>query len=759
MHKTSTNNHDNAQENKSPEANTVQRQTDNTHQSPQGKKAPYQAKQRPVQRKQGYPAHEAKQQPVQRQADNGNNNNKNNTGLPDQLKTGIEQLSGYSMDDVKVHHNSDKPAQLKAHAYAQGTDIHLAPGQERHLPHEAWHVVQQKQGRVHPTTQLKGKQGVGINDDAGLEREADVMGAKALNATTQNPMNNLNAQGIAQANTVQLEAKEIIKKLAAALGIGIVTAGAIYAMVPVTVTTLLISGGVSAVSSYWSGVVNYLVTSDNPQEVVNEKIEKQQDSDSTPQSKPKKEEPNPPSPKKDEVSSSLPKPKKEELPPVKKEVQEEVQEEIPDLFGLTPSGNRYKNSIKRRGNWGGYIEAQTIANHLSLFTAIYRREGDNLIRMTEIGDAGGTRPGLSLYWEGGTHYVVIRHDGTQARINNWDQAVLFDPRRDGDCLYAALHYISHMSELNADQETENAYAHLLFNSVGNFYQSRVERMRQMAFDHIDTTMANIAGAEQIAGNRDKKDKQLGNLESDLLHAGFLMSALYDLLPYHQWEAVNSDSKGNYKFVKRGEKQGAVVLRNKLVQTLTKSALDKTLSKELSTEIFGKKDKLNTKDSVITLLCSIIVADPNYNEALREEMLDKSSSSKKEESNNDFATPVEFNGVIYKDRDTLINKIMDDHTGNLKSVRRAFNKLEGRDVKSNKGLKRKGPSKSNDPELDNLKQYVHASMGMGENGCSIFFDPDSDPIKIYAIGHHYSSDDDYEIVWGSAGWPSKGKFTF
>jgi len=102
---------------------------------------------------------------------------KNNTGLPDNLKTGIENLSGYSMEDVKVHYNSSKPAQLQAHAYAQGTDIHLASGQEKHLPHEAWHVVQQKQGRVQPTRQLKSK--VNINDDAGLEREADVMGNRA----------------------------------------------------------------------------------------------------------------------------------------------------------------------------------------------------------------------------------------------------------------------------------------------------------------------------------------------------------------------------------------------------------------------------------------------------------------------------------------------------------------------------------------------------------------------------------------------------
>jgi hypothetical protein len=87
------------------------------------------------------------------------------TGLPDHLKSGVEHLSGYSLDDVKVHYNSDKPAQLQAHAYAQGTDIHIGPGQEKHLPHEAWHVVQQKQGRVRPTMQMMGKDA--INDGQG----------------------------------------------------------------------------------------------------------------------------------------------------------------------------------------------------------------------------------------------------------------------------------------------------------------------------------------------------------------------------------------------------------------------------------------------------------------------------------------------------------------------------------------------------------------------------------------------------------------
>lgn len=104
----------------------------------------------------------------------------NNTGLPDNLKKGAENLSGYSLDDVKVHYNSDKPSQLQAHAYAQGTDIHIGAGQEQHLPHETWHVVQQKQGRVAPTQQLNG---VAINDNAHLETEASIMGAQAVKAS------------------------------------------------------------------------------------------------------------------------------------------------------------------------------------------------------------------------------------------------------------------------------------------------------------------------------------------------------------------------------------------------------------------------------------------------------------------------------------------------------------------------------------------------------------------------------------------------
>ena len=106
------------------------------------------------------------------------------SSLPASLKAGVERLSGIAMDDVRVHRNSAEPARVGALAYAKGSDIHLGPGQEQHLPHEAWHVVQQKQGRVAATMQM---QGVGLNDDAGLEHEADLMGARAAAVAAPEP--------------------------------------------------------------------------------------------------------------------------------------------------------------------------------------------------------------------------------------------------------------------------------------------------------------------------------------------------------------------------------------------------------------------------------------------------------------------------------------------------------------------------------------------------------------------------------------------
>ena len=127
----------------------------------------------------------------------------NRTGLPDGLKSGVESLSGISLDNVNVHYNSSQPAQLNALAYTQGSDIHVAPGQEQHLPHEAWHVVQQAQGRVQPTMQMQ--DGVPVNDDEGLEQEADVMGGKARAVDIQ--------RGVQKARPDQIRSELAVQRL------------------------------------------------------------------------------------------------------------------------------------------------------------------------------------------------------------------------------------------------------------------------------------------------------------------------------------------------------------------------------------------------------------------------------------------------------------------------------------------------------------------------------------------------------------------
>jgi hypothetical protein len=96
--------------------------------------------------------------------------------LPSGLQDRIESLSGVTMEGVWLYRDSPLPAKIGALAFAEGSTIHLGPGQEAHLAHEAWHVAQQRRGMVAPTRYVRGR---AINDDPVLEREAETMGARA----------------------------------------------------------------------------------------------------------------------------------------------------------------------------------------------------------------------------------------------------------------------------------------------------------------------------------------------------------------------------------------------------------------------------------------------------------------------------------------------------------------------------------------------------------------------------------------------------
>src|SRR5256885_494038 len=71
----------------------------------------------------------------------------NQTGMPDAMKDGLEQLGGVDLSDVRVRRDSQQAKQTTGTSFAAGDELHLGPGQDASLGHEAWHLVQQRQGR------------------------------------------------------------------------------------------------------------------------------------------------------------------------------------------------------------------------------------------------------------------------------------------------------------------------------------------------------------------------------------------------------------------------------------------------------------------------------------------------------------------------------------------------------------------------------------------------------------------------------------
>ena len=103
--------------------------------------------------------------------------------LPDETRQRMEAGFGADFSDVRTHVGSEAPS-IGAVAYTRGSNIHFAPGSykpsssagQKLLAHELTHVVQQRAGRV----PVPSGPGLPINDDPALEREADVMGSRAL---------------------------------------------------------------------------------------------------------------------------------------------------------------------------------------------------------------------------------------------------------------------------------------------------------------------------------------------------------------------------------------------------------------------------------------------------------------------------------------------------------------------------------------------------------------------------------------------------
>ena len=122
--------------------------------------------------------------PLQMKAGASNSSGGGANTLPDDVKAKMEGAMGANFDNVKITANSNKAKEVGALAFAQGNDIHFAPGQfnpsskggQELIGHELAHVVQQRQGRVQANAEVNG---AAVNNDTRLEAEADALGAKA----------------------------------------------------------------------------------------------------------------------------------------------------------------------------------------------------------------------------------------------------------------------------------------------------------------------------------------------------------------------------------------------------------------------------------------------------------------------------------------------------------------------------------------------------------------------------------------------------
>ena len=108
--------------------------------------------------------------------------------MPEDVKGKMEGAMGADFSSVKIETNSKQAQEMGALAFAQGESVHFAPGQfdpsskkgQELIGHELAHIQQQREGKVTANAQVGG---AAINNDKGLEAEADRIGKAAAESS------------------------------------------------------------------------------------------------------------------------------------------------------------------------------------------------------------------------------------------------------------------------------------------------------------------------------------------------------------------------------------------------------------------------------------------------------------------------------------------------------------------------------------------------------------------------------------------------
>jgi hypothetical protein len=458
----------------------------------------------------------------------------NRTGMPDRLKEGLEALSGLELSDVRVHYNSSEPAEHGAYAFARGSDIHLGPGQEQHLPHEGWHIVQQRQGRVAPTRQMK--DGRTANDDDTLEREADEMGRRALEgpaaAVPQAPR-----QAAASADPGRAPYQFVLVKLQQARSKGgkdkyVVAKQGDQDAVDTSTMTLSQKRQVledlqkekrfAAQAQELIKEINAITGKIDEKEIVKygEKLDKllakkasgtafdKSDNDLL-----------------HEISFRLLKALDylgsfDEGESEALKVRALLQVQLDKLFKLDKDAlkqartlaevefedvtaeeiDAYRKDILSSGVWGGGAEASVIAQGVGVHLDLFFLDGEGkYVKADTIGDRNGTASQYAIL-NLGTHYVVVDADVEPGTVHR-EAHIRYNPSPDGDCMFNALHFALTDGNLSItlNWQTPGMSSPIPLNQDNFLTESRRIASENMSDDSVRLSIEEILLSGQTAG--------------------------------------------------------------------------------------------------------------------------------------------------------------------------------------------------------------------------------------------------------------------
>ncbi|MBE7501646.1 MAG: hypothetical protein HS113_15350 [Verrucomicrobiales bacterium] len=129
------------------------------------------------------------------------------------------------------------------------------------------------------------------------------------------------------------------------------------------------------------------------------------------------------------------------------------------------------------------------------------------------------------------------------------------------------------------------------------------------------------------------------------------------------------------------------------------------------------------------------------------------------------TPTDALGAVVRYRETdydqatpLIERLVADWRLNPKTVRAALSRMIAAGQTS-RDLRRSGPARTPDPELNRLRDTLHESFGIGANGCTFFFTKHGEALTIAAVGAHTRDAKHYRLDYGAEGYPQGGAFEF